>query len=106
MEEAYSGGMEFILPTGIVRSPNITPDEDTGIGAWDDQTFVARFKAYQDSLFIPYNVEEGFNTIMPWTMYAEMDSFDLKAIFAYLQTLDPIKKETELFTPKEEIAEK
>ena len=105
MEEAYSGGMEFRLPTGIVRSTNITPHEETGIGYWDDETFVARFKAYQDSLFTPYSVEEGFNTIMPWTMYAKMDSFDLKAIFAYLQTLEPIKKETELFTPANKLTE-
>lgn len=106
MEEAYSGGMEFILPTGIVRSSNITPDENTGIGAWDEETFVARFKAYQDSLFTPYDVEEGFNTIMPWTVYTDMDTFDLQAIFAYLKTLDPIKKENEIFTPNEEVAKK
>lgn len=104
-EEAYSGGMEFKLPTGVVRSANITPDE-TGIGLWDEEIFVSRFTAYHDSLFTPFNVEQGFNTIMPWTMYAEMDTFDLKAIFAYLQTLQPIKKEVVLFTPEEEIAQK
>lgn len=104
MEQAYAGGMEFIIPTGIVRSANITPDEETGIGAWDEETFVARFKAYADSSFVPYDVEHGFNTIMPWTMYGKMDSLDLKAIFAYLQTLDPVKKENVLFTPKEELA--
>lgn len=102
LEEAYSGGMEFILPTGIVRSANLTPDEETGIGAWDEETFIARFEAYSDSSFVPYTVDEGFNTIMPWTMYANMDTFDLKAMFAYLQSLAPIKKEINLFTPEEE----
>ncbi|HKJ79361.1 MAG TPA: hypothetical protein VKA10_07490 [Prolixibacteraceae bacterium] len=104
MEKAYAGGMEFILPTGVVRSVNLTPDEETGIGAWDEETFVARFKAYSDSSFVPYEVKEGFNTIMPWTMYGKMDSIDLKAIFAYLQSLEPIKNEVTLFSPKDELA--
>ena len=102
MEEAYTGGMEFILPHGVVRSANLTPDENTGLGAWDAETFVARFKAYGDSSFVPYDVGKGFNTIMPWTMYARMDTLDLKAIFAYLQTLEPVSKEIELYSPNEE----
>jgi mono/diheme cytochrome c family protein len=105
MEKAYSGGMEFKLPTGIVRSANITPDE-TGIGLWDEEIFVSRFTAYHDSLFTPFDVKQGFNTIMPWTVYAKMDTFDLQAIFAYLQSLDPIENQVELFTPAEELAEK
>jgi hypothetical protein len=33
------------------------------------------------------------NTIMPWTMLGGMDTSDLRSIFAYLQTVKPIKKE-------------
>lgn len=101
MEEAYSGGLEFILPTGIVRSSNITPDKETGIGNWTEEMFVNRFKAHVDSLFIPMEVSDGFNTAMPWTMYAKMDVNDLKAIYAYLQALEPQKKQVLKFSPKE-----
>lgn len=41
-----------------------------------------------------------FNSIMPWTMYAHMEEEDLKAIFAYLKTVDPIENIVERFTPK------
>ena len=101
LEEAYSGGLEFVLPTGIVRSSNLTPDKETGIGNWTEEMFINRFKVYSDSLFTPPVVSEGFNTIMPWTMYAKIDEFDLKAIYAYLQSLEPQKKQILRFSPIE-----
>lgn len=36
---------------------------------------------------------------MPWTFYAEMKTEDLKAIYAYLKTLDPVDQTVTLFTP-------
>ncbi|QLH33585.1 MAG: hypothetical protein HWD62_15225 [Cyclobacteriaceae bacterium] len=30
----FGGGMEFRQAAGVVRSPNITPDKETGIGHW------------------------------------------------------------------------
>lgn len=45
---AFGGGMEFHLPTGTVRSPNITAEKSTGIGHWTKAAFVARFKSYAD----------------------------------------------------------
>ena len=43
-----AGGFEFKLPGGgIVRSANITPDADTGIGTWTEQQFVDKFKAFE-----------------------------------------------------------
>ena len=101
MEQAYAGGMEFILPNGIVRSANITPDEETGIGGWTEEIFVEYFKAYSNSTFTPYDVDKGFNTAMPWTMYANMDEYDLQAIFAYLKSLKPINKEVLKYTPNQ-----
>ncbi|MFM7024217.1 MAG: cytochrome c [Flavobacteriales bacterium] len=88
-----AGGFEFPLFTGgIVRSANITPDKETGIGNWDEQSFVARFKSYSDSSYVPAKIEKGqYNSVMPWMMYGQMKEDDLKAIYAYLQTLKPIK---------------
>lgn len=95
----YGGGMEFGSPAGIVRSPNITSDKKTGIGQWTEETFVRRFKAYADSGYTPHRVgPKDMNTPMPWMMYAGMKEDDLKAIFAYLQSLSPIEHQVEKFT--------
>lgn len=99
MEMAYAGSQEFILPTGIVRTSNITPDQTTGIGKWTEEIFVNKFKIYSDSSFILPTVHEGYNTIMPWTVYTKMEEYDLKAIFAYLQSLEPINNQVVKFSP-------
>jgi hypothetical protein len=100
-EFAFGGGREFMFPDGsICRSANISPDKETGIGAWTPEIFVTKFKIYQDSTFeLPAVTSGEFNTIMPWTMYAGMDKEDLEAIFAYLQTLTPMKNPITKFTP-------
>lgn len=97
----YGGGREFPFPDGsIVRSANISSDEETGIGGWDDETFVSLFKAHSDSATLNTQLNPGdFNSIMPWTMYGRMTDEDLKAIFAYLKTVPPIKNEVVKFTP-------
>lgn len=93
----FAGGMEFKDPMfGTVRSANITPDADTGIGAWDKVYFIGRFKEYADSTTSHIPVAKGeANTIMPWTMYAGMTEEDLGAIYSYLQTQKPVKNEVE-----------
>ncbi len=91
-ELAFSGGREFVFPDGsVLRSSNISPHE-TGIGSWTEEMFVARFKMYADSSYVPPVIPPGeFNTIMPWTMYAHMTEEDLSAIYAYLKTVTPIE---------------
>lgn len=43
----FAGGFEMKLPGGgVVRTANITPDADTGIGTWTEQQFVDKFKAF------------------------------------------------------------
>ena len=37
--QAFAGGLPFKLPFGTLYSPNITPDKETGIGAWSDEEF-------------------------------------------------------------------
>lgn len=88
-ELAFSGGRDFPFPGGaVVSSSNISTDKQTGIGNWSEEMFVQRFKQYTDSTYVNPKVNPGeFNTIMPWLMYAGMKEADLKAIYAYLQTL-------------------
>jgi mono/diheme cytochrome c family protein len=94
----FAGGME-ILETGYrVRSANITPDANTGIGSWTEQQFIDKFKAFET----PTNAtlgehERAQNTPMPLAMYSGMTREDLSAIFAYLRTLKPVTNRVEKF---------
>lgn len=99
MEKAFSGGREFGMPSGVVRSANITPDETTGIGAWTEQQFVAKFKEYSNPDRMPAVRPTDYNTLMPWSMYAGMDTTDLRAIYAYLKSLPPIQHQVAKYTP-------
>jgi hypothetical protein len=100
-EEAFTGGREFPLPGGILTTTNLTPDKETGIGMWTEEMFVTRFKAYADTGYVPHHVDfmNEFNTLMPWMLYAQMEEQDLKAIYAYLSTLEPKNKNIVRFIP-------
>lgn len=89
----FGGGREFPFPDGsMVRSGNITPDVETGIGRWNEELFLALFRSRSDSATVSTNLKPGDNnTIMPWVMYGKMHDEDLKAIYAYLKTVKPIK---------------
>jgi mono/diheme cytochrome c family protein len=90
-ELAFSGGREFQMPGGLLVTPNITPDKQTGIGNWTKSDFLKRFKAYDLTTYIPQSINKGdMMTIMPWTMFAGMDSSDLVSIYTYLRTLKPV----------------
>lgn len=90
---AFAGGNEFHLVTGgTVRTANITPDMQTGIGSWTEAAFVQRFKAHNEPEFDHYDVAEGsFNTVMPWRNYSNMSEEELGAIFSYLRSIDPVE---------------
>ncbi|MDZ7269149.1 MAG: cytochrome c [candidate division KSB1 bacterium] len=93
----FAGGQEFRLPGGaVVRTANLTPENDTGIGGWDETYFVNRFKEYADSAATRIAVAPGGeNTVMPWTMYAGMTEDDLRAIYRYLRTVKPVIHQVE-----------
>lgn len=97
----FAGGMPFVQATGgTCYSANITPHEKSGIGSWTEDVFVQRFKAYADSNYVPPKVQEGsFNSEMPWEQYAQMKEEDLRAIYAYLQTLEPVDHQVGKFEP-------
>lgn len=100
---AFAGGMDFPMIDGsIARTANITPDMGTGIGSWTEEQFVNRFKQYADSSFVFHEVGHGeFNTAMPWKSYSNMSEGELKAIYAYLRTVEPVEHLVTRFTPAE-----
>lgn len=101
IELYMAGGFEFGLPRGgLVRSANITPDVETGIGKWSQQDFINRFKLYNDPSYKHTNMEDNsFNTVMPWLMYKDMTEEDLEAIYTYLKSLEPVSNRVGIFTP-------
>jgi hypothetical protein len=98
----FGGGREFDFPNGtVVTSSNITFDKATGIGNWDRNMFIRKFKQYVDSGYVPRAIAGGeFNTPMPWLMYAGMTESDLAAIYAYIGTVKPISNQVKVFRRK------
>jgi mono/diheme cytochrome c family protein len=94
----FGGGQEFHETGHLVRSANITPDVDTGIGSWTEQQFIDKFKAFENAAqpTLAEN-ERAQNTVMPMTAYAGMTVEDLSAIYAYLRTLKPVTHRVEKF---------
>lgn len=91
----FAGGTKFSMTGGVTESANITPDIETGIGRLTKEDFVNRFKRY-DNKVIPVKPGE-FNTPMPWTLFAGMNTRDLEAIYDYLKTVPPVHHKTEKF---------
>lgn len=85
-----AGGNSFETPGFKVISANITPDPEGGIGTWTEKMFIQKFHV---------NASEGYverdpgkqNSMMPWSMFGKMKDEDLKAIYAYLRTVKPVK---------------
>lgn len=100
----YAGGFEFRFPSGsVLRSPNITPSREGGIGNWSREQFIARFKAAADTSYTPPAVDMAngdFQTVMPWTMYAGMTEHDLGALYDYLHTVPAVGGSFERWSPR------
>jgi mono/diheme cytochrome c family protein len=96
MTKMFAGGYPFDLGTHKVVSANITPDSATGIGTWTEAMFLDKFIKYRDKKMLE-TVPAGQNTIMPVSLYAGMKDEDLKAIYAYLRTVQPISNKIEKF---------
>lgn len=73
-------------PWGISYSTNLTPDRETGIGSWDEATFLLAMRSGR-------HMGKGRPILppMPWQNLAVMAEPDLKAIWAYLRTVPAVK---------------
>ena len=83
--QPYAGGRPIETPFGVVVGANITPDAETGIGAWSDEAFVRALregKGYHDELLYP---------AMPYPYYTKLTHSDALAIRAYLNTVKPVR---------------
>ena len=89
-----AGGRAIESPFGTFYSPNITPDVDTGIGAWTDTDFL---NAFWDGVSPD---GDHYYPAFPFTSYTGVSEEDLLAIKLYLFSLDPV----EHATPEHELA--
>lgn len=81
-----AGGVELKSPFGTFYAPNITPDEETGIGGWSDADFIRAMtegRAPDGSRYYPS---------FPYTSYTRMTRQDLVDLKAYLDTVPPVKQ--------------
>lgn len=96
MDKMFAGGTLFDVGPFKVQTANLTPDTATGIGGWSENLFLQKFQRFRDAA--NYNFDPGkSNSIMPWTLYGTMDDFDIKAIYAYLRTVKPVKNQVVKF---------
>ena len=87
--QQFGGGRPIETPFGTILAPNITPDRETGIGAWTDDAIVG-------SLLNGTGGDgEHLYPAMPYTYYTRLTQDDALAIVAYLKTLAPVRNPVE-----------
>jgi mono/diheme cytochrome c family protein len=84
----------WVGPWGTSYTSNLTPDMETGTGVWNEEMFIktlrsGKFMASGRDILPP----------MPWQEYAKLTDADLKAIFAYLKSLKPVKNQVPASVP-------
>src|ERR1700733_3328541 len=82
----FTGGFAMPTPFGTLYSPNITPDDATGIGKWTATEFYQMLhtgRSRDGTLLYP---------AMPFPAYTKITRDDSDALFAYLRTLKPVSQ--------------
>ncbi|MBZ5526827.1 MAG: c-type cytochrome [Acidobacteriia bacterium] len=89
----FGGGFRFTGPWGDIVSPNITSDP-SGISHYDAAMFIKTMRTGRASGGV-----RDLNPFMPFSDYRNMTDEDLKAIFAYLQTVKPVRHQVDNSEP-------
>jgi mono/diheme cytochrome c family protein len=79
--QPFAGGLAFQTPAGVLYSPNITADRETGIGSWSDDDFI---RAVHKGI-----AKDGqrLYPAFPYESYTLLSDDDVRAIKAYLFSL-------------------
>jgi mono/diheme cytochrome c family protein len=80
----FAGGRAMPTPFGALYSPNITPDDETGIGRWTAEEFYRMMHtgvSRDGTLLYP---------AMPFASYTKVTRADSDAIYAYLMSVPPV----------------
>lgn len=76
----------FAGPWGVSFTMNLTPDPDTGLGKWTEDMFLQTFRTARHE-----GKGRPILPPMPVKMIGQLNDEDLKSLFAYLQSLAPVK---------------
>jgi mono/diheme cytochrome c family protein len=76
-------------PFGVSFTRNLTPDKETGLGDWTVEEFIATMKTGRER-----GKGRPVMPPMPIQNLAALSDSDIRALFAYLQSLPPIKNRT------------
>ena len=79
-------GTGWAGPWGISFASNLTPDKETGIGVWTEKTFIKTLRTGKTPGGRPMLPHP-----MPWENIQQATDKDLKAMFAYLMSLPPVR---------------
>lgn len=90
----------WVGPWGISYASNLTPDNATGIGALSEEMFI---KTLREGKYM--GVGRPLLPPMPWPTIGQMTDQDLKAIYAYLKTINPINNKVPEPTPPDKMTE-
>jgi mono/diheme cytochrome c family protein len=82
--EPFAGGLGLNTPFGVIYTPNITPDRNTGIGAWTSDQF---YRAMHDGKDDQGN---DLYPAFPYPWFRRVSREDDDAIFAYLTTVPAV----------------
>ncbi len=85
--KSMAGGRPIETPFGIIYSPNLTPDRETGIGDWSDEDFYRAMHLGIDP------AGKRLYPAFPYPYFTKLTREDVLAIRAYLSTLPPVKNE-------------
>lgn len=81
----FAGGRAFVLPMGVIYSPNITPSAQGGIAGYTDDQWVHML---QDGVA---RGGQRLYPVMPYDSYTGMSRADALAIKGYLMSLTPVQ---------------
>jgi len=71
---------------GIMCMRNITPDHETGIGAWSDGEL---YRSIREGV---NRNGEGLFPIMPYFIFRTLSDTDTEALVAYMRSLEPVRE--------------
>ena len=87
-EQPLAGGVELVTPFGVFIGPNISPDNQHGIGGWSNAQFI---KAMREGVS-PEG--EHYYPAFPYTSYVNMPEQDLLDLKSYLDAQEPVSAAT------------
>ncbi|WP_233887118.1 c-type cytochrome [Paraburkholderia flagellata] len=81
----FAGGLPLATPFGTIYATNITPDPQTGIGAWSEAAFARAVRhgiSRDGHLLYP---------AFPYVHFTRMSDHDIAAAYAYLMSREPVQ---------------